>query len=331
MESGLILADDATGTMECASLLASLGVAAKVGLLPGAKRVKGVLVVDTESRHLTPPQAARSVAAWTNKARAVIFKKTDSILRGNIAAELLALRSLGPVVYIPAYPRMGRTVHQGHLLVDGEPVNGKNILDLFPPDTAKLIPHPKALAAHLSSGKILICDARTDTEIQRLVTALRAGPVTIAGPAGVLPAWASRYAFPRAEARPLPKLEPWLVVCGSLHPMARAQARFALDCGATVIGTPRELSAAGQSAAVALAKRAAPLINGARRQGVLVIGGDTAWALWRELGITRLEALPEVLPGVAACRAPEIRRVFVTKAGGFGQEDLFHQMRTRFL
>jgi uncharacterized protein YgbK (DUF1537 family) len=55
-------------------------------------------------------------------------------------------------------------------------------------------------------------------------------------------------------------------------------------------------------------------------QGVIIFGGDTALALWREMGITALEPLGEILPGVAVSRASG--RIFITKAGGYGQPDL---------
>ena len=56
----------------------------------------------------------------------LIYKKTDSTLRGNIAAELRALADLFPtwrIGYAPAYPALGRTVKNGVLYVDDVPVS----------------------------------------------------------------------------------------------------------------------------------------------------------------------------------------------------------------
>jgi len=50
----------------------------------------------------------------------------DSTLRGNVAAELAAVGAAwegAPVVYLPAYPKLGRTVRDGELRVDGRPVS----------------------------------------------------------------------------------------------------------------------------------------------------------------------------------------------------------------
>jgi uncharacterized protein YgbK (DUF1537 family) len=51
--SGLILADDSTGALECASLLATLGLAATVTLSPHPVAPQnGVLIVDTNTLSL---------------------------------------------------------------------------------------------------------------------------------------------------------------------------------------------------------------------------------------------------------------------------------------
>jgi uncharacterized protein YgbK (DUF1537 family) len=52
------------------------------------------------------------------------------------------------------------------------------------------------------------------------------------------------------------------------------------------------------------------------------MGGDTVWAMWRALGITEIEPLPEILPGIAASLSPEKNLLFVTKAGAFGDDNL---------
>jgi uncharacterized protein YgbK (DUF1537 family) len=61
---------------------------------------------------------------------------------------------------------------------------------------------------------------------------------------------------------------------------------------------------------------------------VIVFGGDTAEAVLRAAGIGALLPLGEVMPGVAAARAGS--RVFVTKAGGFGPEDVVEQIVRRW-
>ena len=49
-----------------------------------------VEVIDLESRHLTPEAAVAAVMAFAGTRARIVYLKTDSTLRGNIAAELAA-------------------------------------------------------------------------------------------------------------------------------------------------------------------------------------------------------------------------------------------------
>jgi uncharacterized protein YgbK (DUF1537 family) len=329
--SGLVLADDATGALECGSLLATLGLAATVTLNPHPRNLPdGVLVVDTNTRHATPLEAHALIESWA--AHAPLYKKTDSTLRGNIAAELLALPA--PVLYLPAYPAVGRTVHNGILSIHGtpvhltefaadprQPVTSSNLRDLLP--QAQLLAHPHQL--HHPLPPLAIADATTNEDLAAWAAALAHLPAlpTLAGPAGFLPHWARLFAFPSHPPAPRPKLKSWLVLCGSLHPQSRRQAGLSES---PVLTTPRERTNP-ETAAQALAAQARDYIAQHHPDAVLIMGGDTARALWQALGITELKPLPELLPGVAACQSPQSPLTFVTKAGGFGPPTLVQQVK----
>lgn len=54
-----------------------------------------------------------------------LYKKTDSALRGNIGSELAAVMnavSADRIPFLPAFPKMGRTIRGGIHYVDGVPV-----------------------------------------------------------------------------------------------------------------------------------------------------------------------------------------------------------------
>jgi uncharacterized protein YgbK (DUF1537 family) len=119
------LADNLTGALEAGAQFAGRGIASVVTLDAAGCGDYPVVVIDTESRHLTAEEAAARVACCALDAR-VIYKKTDSTLRGNIGAELRALSSKYPeacIAYVPAYPALGRTVKRGCLYVWGTPVH----------------------------------------------------------------------------------------------------------------------------------------------------------------------------------------------------------------
>lgn len=345
--NGLVLADDATGALECASLLASQGLQVEMTLLEMPAAFEGICVVDTESRHLPAEQAARRVRRWLDAAGpGPVFKKTDSTLRGNIAAELVAMLDR-PIVYIPAYPALGRTVRQGILFVDGtpvaetafakdarDPVRSSRVADLFPADLIVSIPDATALAAALrdSSPRILICDAATDEDLASIADVLRetAARPFVASPAGFIPAWAALDNYCRQEPPAIPHPRKWLVVCGSRHPQSRRQASLATALGLAVIQSSMNTMHSPELVASELASQAIGFIGKERPDAVLIMGGDTVWALWRAMGVTALTPLPELLPGIAACVSPDNHLLFVTKAGGFGDDRLVERILERF-
>ena len=123
------LADDLTGALEIGAKFAAAGIGVLVTTVPAVEPLAEVLVVDTETRHREPAEAAAVVRALVLAGRrsgaSLVYKKTDSTLRGNIGAELGALMEAwpgAPLLYAAAYPRLGRTVRGGVLRVDGVPV-----------------------------------------------------------------------------------------------------------------------------------------------------------------------------------------------------------------
>src|SRR5215471_7600629 len=126
----LALADDMTGALETGAKFRAAGIEAVVSAKPVAAAGAQALVLDTETRHLNAAEARRVVREFVTgsgiDSPRLVYKKTDSTLRGNISAELESLAELYPdwrIGYAPAYPALGRTVKSGVLYVDGIPVS----------------------------------------------------------------------------------------------------------------------------------------------------------------------------------------------------------------
>ena len=281
-----MLADDATGALEMGALLAPstvwLGAAAPRG------------VVDTESRHLGPHEAATRMREFLAGValETRIFKKIDSTLRGPIAAELSAIHEALPdrrLIVCPAYPQLGRTVRDGKVLVHGVPVDQTDFArDPRWPVTRAAIPWGE------------VHDAETDEDLARL--ARLCDERCIAVGSGGLARWLlAPSGPPRTE---VPRGTRWLVVCGSMHPVSLRQADHARRMGVEVI--------AGIGAA-------AKAIRG-RPQGMIIFGGETTFQTLVGLGLKHVTTLGEVLPGVPLSMAGDIP--VITKAGGFGMDDL---------
>jgi uncharacterized protein YgbK (DUF1537 family) len=87
------------------------------------------LVINTDSRRLTPDKASNLVSSlcreYDRNLFPVIYKKIDSTLRGNVGFEIDAIlkETNIPICFMtPAYPEQNRTLLNGILMVGGKPV-----------------------------------------------------------------------------------------------------------------------------------------------------------------------------------------------------------------
>ncbi|MDR3096699.1 MAG: four-carbon acid sugar kinase family protein [Paraburkholderia sp.] len=125
----LILADDLSGAADCAIGFAGAGHRTVVTLEAAHTQAHAdadTIAVDTDTRRLAPEDAsARTTAAYAEMSVSGqrLYKKIDSTLRGNWAAEVAGLQALaGMAIVAPAFPATGRTVRDGRVYVHGEPL-----------------------------------------------------------------------------------------------------------------------------------------------------------------------------------------------------------------
>jgi uncharacterized protein YgbK (DUF1537 family) len=128
----LIIADDLTGSNDAGVQFAKCGINSVVFVEHGIAELPSeyqVVVVNTESRHVGPKEAARRVRSvaklGVRSGVTHFFKKTDSTLRGNIGAELQALMEVtgeSSLPFVPAFPEMSRTTRNGIHYVHGIPI-----------------------------------------------------------------------------------------------------------------------------------------------------------------------------------------------------------------
>lgn len=126
----VVLADDLTGAAELAGAAREHGLTAEVQtrFQPAARA--DVLALDTDTRWRGPEDAARVVA---EAARAVfsaqpawVYKKTDSVLRGNARVEIECIAAavgLPGALLVPANPSRGRVIRGGDYFVQGVPLD----------------------------------------------------------------------------------------------------------------------------------------------------------------------------------------------------------------
>lgn len=308
MRKVLVLADDLTGALECGALLGHCVVTLAE---PAAA---ACAAVDTETRHAPPDEARETVRRLAEQFPAeLIYKKTDSTLRGNIGAELGGLPA-GRIHYAPAYPRLGRTVRGGRLYVDGVPVE-RTAFARDPLDPVRDGDIRRLLAVQDAPlERIVIHEGESEADVERAAEAVLAEPLPrlAAGPAALLGALARRLGLARKESA-LPALPECVVINGSAHPASLAQM------------------AAAEAAGVFDGRwRPARVADADGAPGALIVfGGDTAREVLHRFGDPPLHPAAEPLPGVVASwfESGGRRWWLVTKAGGFGRPDLLVRLR----
>jgi uncharacterized protein YgbK (DUF1537 family) len=333
----LAFADDLTGALETAAKFADFGFRAVTTM--GARPVSedtDVLVIDTETRHVSSEEAAARVRqaalASPGDGLDLIYKKTDSTLRGNVSAELAALADVYPergIVYGPAYPAMGRTVADGHLLVHGTPVHETE----FARDPLNPIGNSRVRDLFHERMPIEIHDGQSDADVEVTAHAiLRGQPTPIAaGPAALAGQLAALLARGPRIVPQWPELRTCLVVNGSLHPQSLRQIerarKAAWEPAWRILTCPSEATCAPLEMAHRTGRIVADLHRTTPLDGLIIFGGDTAAAIVEALGNPLLHALGEIVPGVPVSRADGLW--LITKAGGFGNDDLLLDLHRR--
>ncbi|MGD6742123.1 four-carbon acid sugar kinase family protein [Streptomyces sp. BH106] len=272
----LALADDLSGAAEAARALGGpvrLCLTAPTG---GAAAGAHDLVVDLNTRHLPPADAADAVRSVLGSggsgAYGLLYKKIDSQLRGNVAAEAVAYaEGAEPLVVAPALPAARRTVTGGVVHVDGVPLHETNgwraeratpprsVAEAFSGLAVRTIPLEVVrsglpcleaeLKSVVASGAHPAPDAETDADLDAIVAAaLRLGPglrlLGSGGLAGALGRALARPTVPAPAPPPARGAAPLLVVAGTAEPGVVRQIEHLTALGMRHIPLrPAELSA----------------------------------------------------------------------------------------
>ena len=272
--SWLIIADDLTGAADCAIAFGKRGMESVVAWERHAEAGKAqVLAVDAGSRQLPAPQAAKrqvDVLAAHYRPELRLYKKIDSTLRGQPAAELAALLAFPAAnsagrsrlaIVAPAFPATGRITVNGSVIVAGVPLeqtplwarehtySSASLPEILGSAglSAEVIPlevvsqGAGAINARLKSARqrgaaAVVCDARSEADL----TALAAGSFAMAeevvwvGSAGLAASLAALEApagQPVQIAFAADAPRNILVVVGTLAEASRLQAKTIVEAG----------------------------------------------------------------------------------------------------
>ncbi len=317
-----IIADDLTGAADTGVQLVHAGY--RTAVFFRATEILAddldAVAFDTDTRTMPAGFAAKRVLEVAHLAREVriVYKKLDSTLRGNVAAELVAALNAARrerAVVAPAFPAADRTTVGGIQRVHGVPIDETEMAnDPHTPVTEAHVPSlladafssvgalgagdladPERVRRTLEDYECVVADAERNADLEALVRVVPdPARVLWAGSAGLALALGSVYPGPCAGAVGVQRAPagPVLVVVGSLSGVAREQVRGLVEeygeVGVPVGGgEPNAVQKAVEAAREALAGGTCAVVHSpedrvASSESVLGSLAEVAWRLSEE-------------------------------------------------
>ena len=195
----IVIADDITGAAEIAGIAFSKGQEVRLlcssPLNCDSVAVNGTTVIATDTRSMSEVEAVaetrhiiRPLSLEGDGGR-LLFKKTDSALRGHVVAELTALmESTGyqRAVYLPANPTKGRVIKNGLYYINKVPIHETAFSydPEFPAKTSVL----KERFPDAEANGIIMPDAESMDDIRNIIGLYNDGKTLFAGAADLFSA-----------------------------------------------------------------------------------------------------------------------------------------------
>lgn len=361
----IVIADDITGAAEIAGIAFAQGQEVRLvcgGFVCGCDTAaNSTTVIATDTRSMTEGEAiaeTKRIAKSTQRGRfrCVLFKKTDSALRGHVVGELTALmETMGyqRAVYLPANPSKGRVIRRGVYYINDMPIHKTDFSfdPEFPARTSVL----KERFPDAAAKGIVMPDAESEDDIRRIIAAYNDGHTLFAGAADLFTAMLNQNhgdgsSDPSSsgdcdqENRPHDSL----ILCGSTQSKP-------LELGIPIAPMPREIydgsddlslwdtidyatahsliltmpftHRTGKEAAVHLrtmmAEKTKQLIAEHRPAHLIIEGGATAWVTLQALGWTQFDIVSQIAPGVVQMKSVTNGTLVTLKPGSYPWGRLF--------
>ena len=323
----VVIADDLSGAAELAGAARRHGLSAEVQTTFFPATDAEVGCVDTDTRLLSPAEAAQRVAAIAREVIAAqpawIFKKCDSVLRGPVLAEARAVAAAAGqprLLLIPANPSRQRLIRAGKYFVAGRPLNETAFA--ADPIHPRLTAEVKALLGE-NPADAVVPDINTEADVRHQAAKMDASTLPV-GAVDFFSALLDVRITPKIIPTPSPAVKgKTLLICGSVNSWLQRSAEAKVR-GIPAFTLPHDIAAAAtalrQSDCVllgigptahditpaALARRLAESVAGILHQApvarLLLEGGATSAAVIAALGWTRLRTEQIADSGVGVLR-----------------------------
>jgi len=270
-----VVADDLTGAAEIGAVGLRHGLRAEVILAGEPSDNVDLICVDTDSRSCDPLEAGQratnAALMLKNCGAEWIYKKTDSVLRGNVTPEIEAIvkqLGLSGALLVPANPSLGRTVVNGQYFVRGQLIHQTEFArdpkhPRLSPNVLELLDKPLGLPISVGrSGELLpergiIIGEVASAKDVRGWARLRNEQWLMAGGAEFFGALL-KPAAPMPQSRNAPGKE--LFVCGSASEATRKFVARQAQLGVPVFSLPNELVMVGAFDATEVSALAARVV-----------------------------------------------------------------------
>lgn len=253
MDRYLIVADDFTGANDTGVQLKKFGIDTSVVF--SDKFIEEDIssyVIDTESRGIAEEDSYRKVINAVNNINIstfkYVFKKVDSTLRGNIAAEIKAIDDIYKwdlIIFAPAFPDLKRTTVNGIHMLNSipitktemskdpiKPVKEDNINSIIKNNFDEEVVHIylneiRKNSINLSRGRIYTFDAETNDDLVKIVKE------SIKSNKKVL--WVGSAGLANNLLKVNIPVKPAIAVVGSVSDISKRQVYNAIKSGSTLI------------------------------------------------------------------------------------------------
>lgn len=255
-----VIADDLTGAAEIGAIGWRHGLRAEIVRDGEPSGGADLVCVDTDSRSCKAEIAAERAAAAARMLQAAgarwIYKKVDSVLRGNVTQEVEAIMKqlgLNRALLLPVNPSLGRTIVGGEYSIHGQPIHhtefandpehprhSAQVLELLAPPShfaLRLAGHELTAPEHT----LLVAQADSSAQVESWAAACDPSCLPVGGAEFFKALLGVEPHSPAAEPIDF-SLGRQLFICGTASKSVQTLVESSREAKVPVFGLPQELT-----------------------------------------------------------------------------------------
>lgn len=286
-----VIADDFTGAAELAGIGLRYNLTVELGTEVNTATHADLFVIATDARSLPEVEAVAVMQKHTRELLALqpamIFKKTDSVLRGHVLAEIqaqLSLTGFKKAVLVAANPALGRTIENGRYYLHGKPVHESSfahdpdfaisssvILDMLRSNGNSV--YVKRFNEALPESGIIVGEAAQTADLQAWATRMD-NTTLIAGASGFFTAMLDKLLAGKRPAKSdvsAGRLPFSLFVCGTTFSQSRNTIKQIKAAGGPVCYMPGEIIRSVHSGTYSYVKWANEVVALVKKHGKAIV------------------------------------------------------------